>query len=624
MKIDKVQINAFGKLQDKFIDFEDGINIVLGENESGKSSTLKFIASMFYGASKNKNGKEISDFDKFKPWQAEDFSGKISYSLDNGEYYEVYREFKKKNPVIYNKAKEDISKTFVMDKTKGIDFFTEQTGIDEETFYNTAINEQEGLKLSKSGQTTIIQKISNLVSSGDDSISYKKSLEKITRRQNEEIGTDRTFQRPINIINNKIKKLLDEKNKLETYKEKIFDNTSQKEQLLFEKQNEERKIEFLKELKNKLDNNRVKNAEVNFSKNLEAEYEEKIRELNSKLENDGVEKQYEEIHLKNYIISLIVFAIIFGCLLVFSSIKLVSLVTVIPAIAILIKLFLDKKKVHNSKRIREESMAKIINEIDVLKENKERKSAEALEKEEKLLEETERENKNLSEKYSYLLDTAFMQDSFKKSYDEILRELDTREKRINTINFNLQTMDNTEKEINNKLDSLAKMEEELEDSELERDELLSLNKSYNIAKECIEKAYKGVKENISPKFTKNLCKIISKISDNRYKNIVLSDDDGLKVEVENGSYVPVSRLSVGTIDQMYLSLRLSAISEITKETMPIILDEAFAYFDDERLRNIFKYLNQNYSKYQIIILTCSKREMNILDGLKIKYNVVNF
>ena len=49
MKIDKVQINAFGKLQDKFIDFEDGINIVLGENESGKSSTLKFIASMFYG-----------------------------------------------------------------------------------------------------------------------------------------------------------------------------------------------------------------------------------------------------------------------------------------------------------------------------------------------------------------------------------------------------------------------------------------------------------------------------------------------------------------------------------------------------------------------------------------------
>ena len=99
-----------------------------------------------------------------------------------------------------------------------------------------------------------------------------------------------------------------------------------------------------------------------------------------------------------------------------------------------------------------------------------------------------------------------------------------------------------------------------------------MNNSYNIAKECMEKAYNEVRANISPKFAKKLCEIISKISNNRYKNIVLSDDDGLKVEIENGSYVPVSRLSVGTIDQMYLSLRLSALAEITKETMPIILD----------------------------------------------------
>lgn len=624
MKIDKVQINAFGKLQDKYIDFEDGINIVLGENESGKSSTLKFIASMFYGASKNKNGKEISDFDRFKPWQAQDFSGKITYSLDNGEYYEVYREFKKKNPVIYNEAKEDISKSFVIDKTKGIDFFTEQTGIDEETFYNTAINEQEGLKLSKSGQTTIIQKISNLVSSGDDSISYKKSLEKIIRRQNEEVGTDRTFQRPINIINNKIKNLLDEKNKLETYKEKIYDNSFQKEQLLLDKRNEEIKREFLKEVKNRLDNNRIKSAEVNFSKNLENEYDQKIRELNNKLENDGVEKQYEKIHIKNYIISLIVLAVIFLCLLIFSSIKLISLVTIIPVVIILIKLFIDKKKVKDTINNRNESITKIINEIDILKENKEKKSIEATEKEEKLLEEIARENSNLVKKYNYSLDAGFIEENLNKNYDEVLSEIDKSEKRINTINFNLQAMENTEKDINNKLDSLANIEEELEDYEAQRDELLTLNKSYDIAKECLEKAYNGVKENISPKFTKNLCEIITKISDNRYKNVVLSDEDGLKVEVENGSYVPVSRLSVGTIDQMYLSLRLSAISEITEETMPIILDEAFAYFDDERLKNILKYLNQNYSKYQIIILTCSKREMNILDGLKIKYNVVNF
>ena len=159
MKINSFKVNGFGKLKNKQVELKDGINIIYGENESGKSSMLKFISSMFYGASKNKNGKEISDFDKYKPWNIEEFSGKIDYTLDNGENFEVFREFKKKNPLIYNSQKEDISKKFNIDKTKGIEFFMQQTGIDEETFYSTAITEQEGIKLSKSSQASIVQKI---------------------------------------------------------------------------------------------------------------------------------------------------------------------------------------------------------------------------------------------------------------------------------------------------------------------------------------------------------------------------------------------------------------------------------------------------------------------------------
>ena len=228
MRIDKLKINGFGKLKNKELELKDGINIIYGENESGKSSLLKFISSMLYGLSKNKNGKEIPDFDRFKPWYNDEFSGKISYTLDNGESFEVYREFKKKNPVIYNSRKEDISKEFTVDKTKGIDFFNEQTGIDEETFYNTAITEQEGLKLSKASQNSIIHKISNMVSTGDDSISYKKTIDKIGKRFNEEVGTERTSQRPINIVNDKIRRLMGEKQSLAMYKEGSFDNTEQK------------------------------------------------------------------------------------------------------------------------------------------------------------------------------------------------------------------------------------------------------------------------------------------------------------------------------------------------------------------------------------------------------------
>ena len=73
MKIDKIKINAYGNLENKEINLTKGINIIQGANESGKSTLLSYIVNTFYGISKNKDGKEISDFDKYKPWNSDEF-----------------------------------------------------------------------------------------------------------------------------------------------------------------------------------------------------------------------------------------------------------------------------------------------------------------------------------------------------------------------------------------------------------------------------------------------------------------------------------------------------------------------------------------------------------------------
>ena len=77
MKINKLKINAYGKLKDKEINFKNNINIIYGKNEAGKSTLLNFISNCFYGISKNKKGKDISDFERYMPWAGEDFSGKM-------------------------------------------------------------------------------------------------------------------------------------------------------------------------------------------------------------------------------------------------------------------------------------------------------------------------------------------------------------------------------------------------------------------------------------------------------------------------------------------------------------------------------------------------------------------
>lgn len=189
MKIRSLKINQFGKLQNKEISLKEHINIIYGKNESGKSTLLKFILAMFYGLSKNKNGKTYTDFEKYTPWQESDFSGKINYQLEDGTSYEVFREFKKKSPKIYNENLEEISKKFTIDKTNGNRFFTEQTGVEEELFTSTIVSMQNETKLQEKEQTSLLQKLSNLVSTGEDNVSYQKIINKLNKRQLEEIGT---------------------------------------------------------------------------------------------------------------------------------------------------------------------------------------------------------------------------------------------------------------------------------------------------------------------------------------------------------------------------------------------------------------------------------------------------
>ena len=249
MKINKIKINSYGKIKDQEIEFDKNINIVYGKNESGKSTILKFITNILYGISQNKNGREYSDFDKYKPWDSEDFSGKIEYELDNKEKFEVFRDFRKKNPQVFNEQKEDISKEFNIDKSKGNEFFYEQTKVDEKLFLSTIVVNQEEVKLEKNEQNILIQKIANLVGTGDDNVSYKRAMDRINRRQLGEIGTQKSREKPLNILMRENEELEEERNKLEKYKDSKYEIEENKNILLEKYSNLEIELNYLNKIK---------------------------------------------------------------------------------------------------------------------------------------------------------------------------------------------------------------------------------------------------------------------------------------------------------------------------------------------------------------------------------------
>lgn len=196
----------------------------------------------------------------------------------------------------------------------------------------------------------------------------------------------------------------------------------------------------------------------------------------------------------------------------------------------------------------------------------------------------------------------------------------SEQKYINDLKLELTKIEMQKKEILEKLEKTSEVEEELECLNETLTELVNYNDAINIAKEALKKTYTKMRENITPKFSQNLSNAIQNISDGKYKTVKVNEEDSLIIETENGNYVSADVLSVGTIDQLYLALRISSIKELTKENMPLIFDETFAYFDDERLENILLYLINEYQDRQIIIFTCTNREKNILDNINKTYN----
>ena len=206
--------------------------------------------------------------------------------------------------------------------------------------------------------------------------------------------------------------------------------------------------------------------------------------------------------------------------------------------------------------------------------------------------------------------------------EKINFQIENIQNEINHEKIELHTLEIDKQNVEPKLDNLAKIEERLVNHKEEMSTLKNLEQSMNLAKEVLNLAYEKMRTSVTPKFTQNLSETIAHITNGKYTNVVFHNEEGLIVELENGNYESVSKLSVGTIDQLYLSLRLSMVEELSNERMPIILDEAFAYYDELRLENVLRYINERFQNHQVIIFTCTDREKNRMQKMGMDYHLI--
>ncbi len=130
----------------------------------------------------------------------------------------------------------------------------------------------------------------------------------------------------------------------------------------------------------------------------------------------------------------------------------------------------------------------------------------------------------------------------------------------------------------------------------------------SIALDTLNQATAELQRRFAPRITQAAQELLSRMTDGQYRRILMLEDFTLETgrQQEDTLHTSLWR-SDGTVDQLYLALRLAVAQELTPEA-PLILDDCLVRFDDERMKQTMVLLRELAQEKQIILFTCHGRE----------------
>ena len=179
MIIEKISINSFGALRDLTLEFSETVNVIEGENESGKSTLAAFIKYMLYGFPGD-DSASLSERKKRLNWDTNIAQGSMTVKA-KGKRYLISRSTVLVEGSSHPSYKEESS---IIDLDSGTPAFGKMPagevffGVDRDLFENTAFLGQIGDH--RIDEDSVKEAIENILFSGSETLNTKRTLEKIS------------------------------------------------------------------------------------------------------------------------------------------------------------------------------------------------------------------------------------------------------------------------------------------------------------------------------------------------------------------------------------------------------------------------------------------------------------
>lgn len=236
----------------------------------------------------------------------------------------------------------------------------------------------------------------------------------------------------------------------------------------------------------------------------------------------------------------------------------------------------------------------------------------------------------IAQKTKELLESEDKNEEAKRiNQEEKLKEIHDKEEEKAELRKEIEKIENEIDSIEDITKRLSEIEEEIDfynDKIEQNNEKIAIA---NLAIENINLISDYIKGDFMPLLRSAISENFSYVTGGRYAGVNIDEDMNISVIMSDNEHskeaveIDINSLSGGTLDQLYISVRLGFSSLISNnKKIPLILDDSFIQYDEERLEKSLEILDKEKNRRQIILFSCQKREKQILDKLGKEYNYI--
>lgn len=610
MIIREANIGKFGKLENQKYQFAPRINVIYGANESGKSTLMQFLKAMLFGLEKTRVRKTLDTYNRYEPWDTPAcFYGSMIFEIGQQQFL-LERNFyyKEKRARLVNiRDGEELSVEYGdLDMLLG--------NVSAAAYENTCCIGQEQLLPGRELGVLLEDERSNLAQTGSGDFQLSKALQELEqkRKNAEKTRKELEQQRLSHIHQLEVNQQVLERDiaglKAQQEKQSTQQGTVQEQVRALQQQMEPVQTVYQtvcrreQELQSAvaLEQSEWEQAEREQWKREQFRREqEKTDALQQKSGKNAGFSPLLLIGVAGLILAPVLRSAMDGFQKIAPALNIICIILILAGLVSAYRKSREKKTADSGQKHRQSVNDSVQNHREQDSRANDRANLQSVEREGRKAALDQQLQRVCQQK-------ATLEEQLQKLKDQ-KKSLQLQAARQEGSGDQLQSqIQEKEVELENLTEQVAELQQETLDEQHAREDRDALE----LAAETMSRLAARMSKTLEHTLDKEMSEILAQITGNVHEQLQVTDGQGIVLAEQLQKRTPEA-YSQGTMQQAYFSYRMAAGHMLMKEEpLPFLLDETFANYDEERLRQTLRWLAEQEN--QIFLFTCRETEMRLL------------